>query len=141
MDLRQMVVEAMSARERHDLEGFLELFHPDCEIVFPGVVLRGVEEWRSFQLVHLTAFPDGAYDVERIEPIGDTVFAEGVWSGTHTGPLATPDGELAPTGRRISIAFVLVITVRGGRMARVRNYHDRLDVLEQLGAGPAAQAA
>jgi uncharacterized protein (TIGR02246 family) len=141
MDVRQLVIEAMTARERHDVDGFLELFHPDCEIVFPGVTLRGVTEWRSFQLMHMTAFPDGAYDVQRIEPVGEMVFVEGVWSGTHTGLLATPDGELPPTGRRVSIQFALVITVRDGRMARVRNYHDRLHFLAQLGVAPAAQAA
>ena len=83
------------------------------------------------------AFPDGAYEVLRNEPAGDAVFVEGVRSGTHTGPLATPEGELPATGRRVASRFVVVAAVRDGRIAASRNYHDRLDFLAQLGLLPA----
>jgi ketosteroid isomerase-like protein len=43
---RQLVGDAMLRREQGDLEGFLDLFHPDCEIAFPGTEIRGIEAWR-----------------------------------------------------------------------------------------------
>ncbi len=138
---RRLAAEAMARRERGDLEGFLELFQPDCEIAFPGARLRGIDAWRELQRTYLTAFPDGEYDVHLNEPVGDTVFVEGVWSATHTGPLATPDGELAPTGRRVAVPFALVLTIRDGRVASVHNYHDRLDFLAQLGIAAEQHAA
>lgn len=137
---RQLVMETMTRREHGDLEGFLELFQPDCEIVFPGALLRGIDQWREFQRMYLAAFPDGAYEVRHNEPVGDTVFVEGVWSGTHTGPLTTPEGELPATGQRVTVPFALVITIRDGRLGTVHNYHDRFDFLTQLGllSAPAA---
>jgi ketosteroid isomerase-like protein len=95
---RQLVGDAMLRREQGDLEGFLDLFHPDCEIAFPGTEIGGIEAWRAFQRAYLSAFPDGAYDVRHNEPVrGDTVFVEGVWSATHTGTLATPEGDVPAT--------------------------------------------
>jgi uncharacterized protein (TIGR02246 family) len=137
---RQLVMEAMTRRERGDLEGFLELFRPDCEVVFPGAVLRGIDEWREFQRMYLEAFPDGAYEVRHNEPCGDLVFVEGVWSGTQTGPLTTPEGQVPPTGRRVTVPFALVVEIRDGRLATVHNYHDRLDFLAQLELLPALAA-
>jgi uncharacterized protein (TIGR02246 family) len=130
----------MTRREQGDLEGFLELFQPDCEIVFPGAQLRGIDQWREFQRMYLEAFPDGAYEVRHNEPVGDIVFVEGVWSGTHTRPLTTPEGELPATGRRLTVPFALVVTIRDGRLATVHNYHDRLELLTQLGLLPAPAA-
>jgi uncharacterized protein (TIGR02246 family) len=137
---RQLVMEAMTRREHGDLEGFLELFQPDCEIVFPGALLRGIDQWREFQRMYLEAFPDGVYEVRHNEPVGDTVFVEGVWSGTHTGPLTTPEGELPATGRRVTVPFALVVTIREGRLATVHNYHDRFEFLTQLGLLPVPAA-
>jgi predicted ester cyclase len=134
---RQLVMEAMTRREHGNVDGFLELFVPDCEIVMPGVTLRGVEQWREYQRINLEAFPDGAYEVRHNEPCGDLVFVEGVWSATHAGPLATPDGEVAPTGRRVTIPFALVVQIRDRRLASVRNYHDRLAFMAELGLMPA----
>jgi uncharacterized protein (TIGR02246 family) len=137
---RRLVMETMTRREHGDLEGFLELFQPDCEIVFPGALLRGIDQWREFQRMYLEAFPDGSYEVRHNEPVGDIVFVEGVWSGTHTGPLTTPEGELPATGQRVTVPFALVITIRDGRLATVHNYHDRFDFLTQLGLLPAPAA-
>jgi predicted ester cyclase len=96
----------------------------------------------AFQRAYLSAFPDGAYDVRHNEPVrGDTVFVEGVWSATHTGTLATPEGDVPATGRRVTVPFALAVTVRDGRIASVRNYHDRLAFLAQLGLTDATTAA
>jgi uncharacterized protein (TIGR02246 family) len=134
----RLVVEAMTRKDAGDLEGFLALFTPDCEIVFPGATLRGIQEWRQFVSAYFDAFPDGRYEVARLEPVGQTVFAEGVWRATHSGPLRTPQGDLSPTGRAVAVRFALVVEVRDGRMASVHNYHDLLDFLTQLGLAPVA---
>jgi predicted ester cyclase len=132
----RLVVEAMARKDGGDLEGFLELFEPDCEIRFPGATLHGIQEWRAFVAPWFEAFPDGHYELHRLESIGQTVFAEGVWSATHTGNRPTPQGDLPPTGRKVAIRFALVVEVRNRRMASVHNYHDRLDLMAQLGLAP-----
>jgi uncharacterized protein (TIGR02246 family) len=132
----RLVVEAMARKDGGDLEGFLELFEPDCEIVFPGTVLHGIQEWRTFVSAYFDAFPDGHYELRRLESVGQTVFAEGVWSAVHTGTLRTPNGEIPPTGRRVAVPFALVVEVRNGRLASVHNYHDLLGFMAQLGLAP-----
>jgi ketosteroid isomerase-like protein len=59
--------------------------------------------------------------------------------GTHTGPLSTPLGTVAATGRPVSIRTIDVLTVVDGRIARVIVVGDELGTLLSLGAvGPAA---
>ena len=58
--------------------------------------------------------------------------------GTHTGPLVTPAGTVAPTGRPVSIRTIDVLTVVDGLIARVIVVGDELGALLALGAvGPA----
>jgi steroid delta-isomerase-like uncharacterized protein len=67
----------------------------------------------------------------------DTVVAEWTWWGTHTGPMATPDGtEIPATGKTVELPGVSVITVRGGKFATDREYWDAVDIGRQLGLIP-----
>ena len=54
--------------------------------------------------------------------------------GTHTGPLPTPVGTVAPTGRPVSIRTIDVLTVVDDRIARVIVVGDELGALLALGA-------
>ena len=46
--------------------------------------------------------------------------------GTHTGPLPTPLGTVAPTGREVAIRTIDVLTVVDGRIAAVCDVFDAL---------------
>jgi len=54
--------------------------------------------------------------------------------GTHTGPLATPLGTVAPTGRSVAIRTIDVLTVVEGRIAAVCVVGDELGNLVGLDA-------
>jgi predicted ester cyclase len=54
--------------------------------------------------------------------------------GTHTGPLATPLGTVAPTGADVAIRTIDVLRVVGGRIAAVCVVGDELGTLVGLGA-------
>ncbi len=69
---------------------------------------------------------------------GDVVTLEGVWSGTQTGPMATAQSELGPSGRTASVAFAAVVRTRGDLIASVHVYVDQLSFMIQLGLVPAA---
>ena len=55
--------------------------------------------------------------------------------GTHTGPLATPAGEVMGSGRRFRIEGAGVLELRDGRIASERVYFDAARFLGQLGIG------
>ena len=69
---------------------------------------------------------------DREFPKDNTVVLELTWRGMQTGPLPTPRGEIAPTGRRIEVRACQIIEVSGERVKSVRHYFDVNTLLQQL---------
>ena len=55
-------------------------------------------------------------------------------SGRHTGPLATPLGPVAASGRRLTLTGADVFTLRAGKVAEVWAVSDMLGLLIEAGA-------
>jgi len=64
-----------------------------------GRRVRGGDAITDLHFGWKSAFPDGRGSIETIVDGGDHVALEVVWSGTHGGPLATPDGHTRVTYR------------------------------------------
>lgn len=57
--------------------------------------------------------------------------------GTHTGPLATPMGEVPPTGKRLDMVGVTIATLDDrGLIKEEKRFYDTANVLRQLGLMP-----
>ena len=87
------------------------------------------------------AMPDTEGTVTNAIDGGDTVVLEVTWTGTLTGPWATPTGEVEPTGKYQTTRGCMVLTFEGKRISRVRQYFDTMDLMQQLGLLPAPAAA
>jgi ketosteroid isomerase-like protein len=127
--------EVLDALSAHDLDRVSAVVDSNFEFVDVGGgdAMHSREEWRAFCGVFVTAFPDLTQDVQLLVDAGDYAFAEVVARGTHTGPLATPDGEIAPTGRTIEVPFCVVMRARDGLLVDGREYYDAGTLLGQLG--------
>jgi hypothetical protein len=68
----------------------------------------------------------------------DAAATEVTFTGTHTGPLPTPNGPVPPTGRRVSLRSVSILRVEAGLVASERVYLDQLELVTQLGLAPPA---
>jgi len=79
------------------------------------------------------AFPDSRPEFHNAVASGNTVVLELTWTGTHTGPLATPNGDVPPTGKSINLRSVQVVEVRDGKAASTRQYFDMATMMSQLG--------
>jgi steroid delta-isomerase-like uncharacterized protein len=79
------------------------------------------------------AFPDSRPEFHNAVASGQTVVLELTWTGTHTGPLATPTGDVAPTGKSINLRSIQVVEVRDGKAAGTRQYFDMATMMSQLG--------
>ena len=123
-----------------DLDGFLAGFDPDCEWQAPGAAARGRDAVRAYIEPLHRAFPTARHDYE-LTVAGDTAFVEGTWGGVHAGPLATPDGEIAATGKDVRFPFLGFVRVRDGRVYSLHVYFDQLAFLAQLGLVPEPAAA
>jgi steroid delta-isomerase-like uncharacterized protein len=82
-----------------------------------------------------TAFPDSAAEFNNALVSGNTVVLELTWRGTHTGPLQTPGGTVAPTGKRFEFGACQVTEVADGKAQSTRHYFDMTTLLRQLGVG------
>src|SRR5215471_10684929 len=84
--------------------------------------------WRNIR----AALPDVHISVEDTVVEGDKVVVRVVLTGSHQG-----DGlGVAPTGRRVQIAGIILVQFADGRITRGWNSWDQLGLLQQLGAIP-----
>lgn len=109
----------------------------DAELAVPGARLKGREQIREFERAFWEAFPDVQLRIERQIADGPLVAGEGVLTGTHTGALQTPQGEVPPTERSVELAYMRIMEVQGGEVASEHIYFDQLGLLGQLGLGSA----
>jgi len=71
----------------------------DPEIGDPGMgQVRGRDGFREYLEVFERAMPDARAIVEQTVESGEIVAVEGRFTGAHTGPLPTNDGEGEPMG-------------------------------------------
>ncbi len=52
---------------------------------------------------------------------------------THTGPLQTPTGQMAATGKPIEMRACQVFEIAGGKAQSMRQYFDMATLMQQLG--------
>ena len=79
------------------------------------------------------AFPDSKGTIHSELASGNTVVLELSWRGTHNGPLQTPNGAIAATGRRIDVRACMVVEVADDKAKAQRHYFDMMTLLQQLG--------
>jgi len=80
------------------------------------------------------AFPDANGEVTNTFESGDVAVLEITWSGTQSGPLEMPDGELPASNKRAEVRACQVFRVEGDRIAESRHYFDMTTLLQQVGA-------
>ena len=62
--------------------------------------------------------------------------AEARFTATHTGPLASPGGDIPPTGKPVALDYVEGTRFADGRIASEHVYFDQVAFLSQLGLLP-----
>jgi len=122
-----------------DLDGAVELFSSDCRHVGPGME-QNADEWKAFSGAFKSALPDAHMELVQIVETDDVVAVEARFKGTFSNPLATPQGELPPTGNAIDVRFADFFRFRDGTIVEHRVYWDQVDMMGQLGVGSPAGA-
>lgn len=104
------------------------------------------ESVRVVELVARAQALQRAFEGLRIDPIQQLETKQHVvivfWQrGRHVGPLETPLGVVAPTGRRFEIQVIDVLSLEDGRIKGIQVVPDNLALLMQLDAVRLAAAA
>jgi ketosteroid isomerase-like protein len=112
------------------LSGFSE----DLGTTDPGLgTVHGHGPFREYIHTLKRAVPDACAMIDDIHDAGDVVVVEGRFAGTFSGTLATPDGDIEPTGATVDLRFADVSRARNGKIISYHTYYDQLGLLTQLG--------
>lgn len=109
----------------------------EAEMTAPGgAQVRGRDEILSFLGVFHEAFPDLRLELTQLLGDGPGAAAEGTLVGTHDGVLHTPGGDVAPTGRAVTLRWAAVYATDGDELTSEHLFFDQMDLLGQLGLLP-----
>ena len=120
----QILQQCLDAVDAHKLDVIRSLYSPTAQIDAPGAQLRGADQILGWYGVFVTAFPDLKHEIRAALQQADTRVLQARVSGTHTGPLASPASEIAPTGKAFALAYVNVARFADGRIMSETYYLD-----------------
>lgn len=130
------------ATNRHDARAVAAYYTQDCVVHDPFYPepLKGRAAIEKDNADFFRAFPDLRVEVISIFEKGDRAAGEIRMTGTNTGTLVTPAGEVPATGKRIDMRGALVGRINAENLiVEERRYYDTGTLMQQLGL--AAQAA
>jgi steroid delta-isomerase-like uncharacterized protein len=127
----------VQAFNQKNLEEFVSNESPDVEFVIPGgITLRGRDQVSEYMQIFWSAFPDMNVSENYQVISGDTAVTESTYSGTHTGTLRTPNGDISATGKRVQGRQVTVQRIKDGQVWSEHLYFDQMEFLGALGLIP-----
>jgi steroid delta-isomerase-like uncharacterized protein len=131
---RDLVQRFYRAFDDAAIDDALALFADDLETIDPGMgTVYGIAPFREYLETLKRAVPDAQAQIDLMHEAGNVVIVEGRFVGTFTGPLATAEGDVDPTGANVELRFADVSTVANGRIVSYHTYYDQLGLLTQLG--------
>jgi predicted ester cyclase len=94
--------------------------------------MHGLEAYKQFILMYITAFPDARFTIDDIIAEGDTVVVRYTARGTHQGNLM----GIPPTGKQASVTTIGIFRIVNGKAVEQWINCDDLGLLQQLGVVP-----
>jgi predicted ester cyclase len=133
----RLLDEFIAAFNSHDPARIREGYRADARFLGPDVELEGADAATEYAMTFIRAFPDVRIEATNVIEGGDWIVGEFTYEGTHTAPLATPDGgEIPPTNRRATGRGVDILRLEGGKVVEEHLYFDQLALMAQLGLIP-----
>ena len=108
-------------------------FAEDAETSDPSGKYKGKAQILQSFKVWKTAFPKATGEITNQIAMGDHLVSEVLFKSTHTGPLVSPTGTIAPTNKPIEFKVMNITSFRNGLIQRERAYFDQADFMRQLG--------
>jgi steroid delta-isomerase-like uncharacterized protein len=133
-DNERIVREFYRASVNHEFDRAANFLSPDvvCETVPTNQTSTGIQAFREMWQNGESTFPDMTITVNNVIASGNTVVCEATCSGTQTGILHTPQGDVPPTNQRTDTRMVDIMEIRNGKIERIRTYFDTGPMLQQI---------
>jgi steroid delta-isomerase-like uncharacterized protein len=131
---QQLGEKVQQAWANSDAAALAALYAEDATLDDMLQVVHGREAIERSSAEFFRAFTDTTVEFRNIMTSGDHFIYEGTTRGTHTGTLATPVGEVPPTGRKIEIPFAFIAKMSPeGLIQDDRTYTNSALMMQQLG--------
>jgi steroid delta-isomerase-like uncharacterized protein len=132
MEAARAFIQAYNGADWNRFEAMLT---PDClyDEVGSGRRAQGRHEVAEMFKGWKQAMPDSDGAVTSAIDGGDTAVLEVTWNGTFTGPWATPQGEVEPTGKHQTSRACVLLTFEGDTIKEAHQYFDSMSFMQQLG--------
>lgn len=131
------------AFNRRDLDKSMPLVTNDVKwlnIPF-NKTFTGPTGYREYLNNWSTAMPDSKVEIVNVFGGEEWTAVELIGRGTHTGPLAGPNGPIPATQKKIDMKFCELFRIKDGQIAEARVYFDSATLMHQLGVLPQTLAA
>ncbi len=144
-DTRSLIERDIELWNARDREGWLAAADLHRLVVQApgGLRLLGRDAADMVWAMWNEAFPDNRLGITAIHADDRGGVHEGRFTGTHTGTLRSPAGEIAPTNRAVDAPFCGVYEFDEGKITSVHLFFDQMELLTQLGVaqgGPGSGA-
>ena len=101
-----------------------------------NVDFNGHAGYREFHNNWITAMPDCKVEIVNVVGGEDWTVVEFIGRGTHTGPLAGPQGTIPATQKKLELKVCELLRIKDGQIAESHVYFDSATMLRQLGLLP-----
>lgn len=130
----ELASEHVRAFNERDWSVADRIYSPDLVTTEPASgTIHGIAAFMEHTQGFVAGFPDARIEVLAVVDDGRRVTTEGVFIGTNSGPLTTPQGELPPSGRPLRLPYLDVWESEAGRITSHRVYYDQMGMAAQLG--------
>jgi steroid delta-isomerase-like uncharacterized protein len=128
---------------KREFDKIADLMADDGAIVLVGSNTRFGGPPGAVEFSHMWSdgFPDGRVMIDNVIASGDYAVVQYTGTGTQTGMLKSPAGEIPATGRSVTLNCCDVYEFRDGKIRMVQSYFDSASLLMQLGVMPEAAMA
>ena len=129
-----LLTRILKTWETCDAEATAAFYEEDASYHIYPEVLEGRAAVRDSMAAWFTAFPDAQWELKKLMSSGDTFIAEGIFKGTHNGPMKTAEGAIPPTGKAVALPCCFIGRVsENGLVAEDHTYFNAVTLMEQLG--------
>ncbi len=105
----------------------------DVENMNPSGTFKGITAHKQMLTAFVIAFPDYIHENFNFIEQDEWIAMEGVFSGTHSGPLKLGEQTVPATNKKMVLPYGGFIRVRNGKVAKNILYYDSKIFLNQIG--------
>ena len=136
VDLKKVAERVTKAFNAHDAVAVASFYTEDATMIGSGEPepIKGRKAIEENQVAWYRAFPDVKIDTSKTLISENYIVIEFTFTGTNSGPMKTPEGDLPATGRTVSVMGIMILkTTPEGLIAEDHTYYDTADFMKQLG--------